>query len=89
MSIMSSPVAVKVDAKGRLLVPGALRDRLGIQPGDTLFVECDNDQSVLRFAKATNPFDILAEHAVNEWRLGRTRSLRTFAAENDIRLDGE
>jgi hypothetical protein len=40
-------------------------------------------------AKAENPFDILAEHALAEYRAGRTKGLRDFATENAIALDGE
>jgi hypothetical protein len=42
---------------------------------------------VLRYAKAVNPFDALADHAIAELRAGRTKNLRAFAAENDIELD--
>ncbi len=86
---MVDAMTVKVDPKGRLLIPRSLRERLGIRPGDTLFVESDRDQTVLRFAKATNPFEVLAEHALDERRAGRTRGLRAFAAEHDLPLDGD
>lgn len=79
--------SVKVDAKGRLSIPRDLRAALGIQPGDTLFVKRDGE--MLRYAKAENPFDLLAEHAIAEYRAGRTRSLREFAADNNIALDAE
>ncbi len=65
------------------------RKGLGIEPGDTSFVECDEGQRTLRYARAENPFDVLAQHAVEEHREGRTRSLRAFAAENDIGLDAD
>ena len=42
---------------------------------------------MLRYAKAENPFDALAERALAERQAGRTRSLREFAAENAIDLD--
>lgn len=77
--------SIKVDAKGRLVVPQQLRDALGIKPGDTMFVDLDG--SVLRYAKAENPFDMLIDHARSERAAGRTKSLREFAAENDIELD--
>jgi hypothetical protein len=48
---------------------------------------------VIYLAKAQNPFDGLAEHAVEEYRAGRTRRLRNYAAEKgmniDIESDGE
>ena len=80
---------MKTDAKGRLTIPRHLRKGLGIEPGDTFFLEVDDVRGVLRFAKAENPFDILAEHALAEYRAGRTKSLRDFATENAIALDGE
>jgi AbrB family looped-hinge helix DNA binding protein len=84
---MPTDLSVKVDAKGRLSIPGSLREELGIRPGDTLFVQIE--EGTLRFAKAENPFDILARHALEERRAGRTKRLRDFAAENEIALGAE
>ncbi len=84
---MSQAVTVKVDAKGRLTIPRELRDELDIQPGDTLFVEREEGQPVLRYALAENPFDALAQHAEDEYRAGRTRGLHAFAADEGISLD--
>ena len=84
---MATITAVRADAKGRLTIPRQLRQELGIEPGDIFFL--DAEEGVLRFAKAENPFDILAEHALAEYRAGRTKSLRDFAAENNISLDDE
>jgi hypothetical protein len=66
-----------------------VREGLGIEAGDSFFLEVDEVRGVLRFAKLENPFEILAEHAVAEYRAGRTKSLRDFATENAIALDGE
>lgn len=85
---MSYTLTVKVDAKGRLVIPRELRDELDIQPGDTFFVEREEGRAVLRYAVAENPFDALADHAEREYRAGRTRSLSDFAAEEGIALDG-
>jgi antitoxin PrlF len=81
--------AIKVDDKGRLTIPRTLRKELGIEPGDTMFVEREPNGVVLRYAKAENPFDGLARHAEQEYRAGRTKSLRDFASENDISLVDE
>ena len=78
---------VKTDDKGRVTIPRDLRVQLDIQAGDIFFL--DIEDGVMRLAKAENPFDILAEHALAEYRAGRTKSLRDFAAENAIALDGE
>ena len=80
-------LTVRVDPKGRLTIPRRFREALSIEPGDTLFVEIDEERKVLRYAKAENPFDALARHALDEHRAGRTRGLRAFAAENDAALD--
>jgi len=85
---MASVHSVKVDTKGRLVIPQPLRLALGIEPGDTLFVETEGDR-VLRYAKAENPFDVLGDLALAEYHAGRTTNLRDFAAEHDIALDGE
>lgn len=80
-------VTVKVDAKGRLSIPQELRQELGIEPGDTLFVEREEGTSVLRYAKAENPFDGLARQAEQEYRAGKLTNLRDFAADENITLD--
>jgi AbrB family looped-hinge helix DNA binding protein len=84
---MAPRVAEKVDAKGRLLIPQQFRSSLNIHAGDVLFVE--QEGNVVRYAKAANPFDLLADHATREYEAGRTKSLREFAAENDVALDAE
>lgn len=84
---MAAPTVVKVDAKGRLTIPRRLRDRFGVEPGDVLYVDYDEKGQILRYAKPENPFDALARHALAERQAGRTRSLRAFAAENEIAID--
>ncbi len=85
---MSQVSTVKVDAKGRLLIPRELRDELNIRPGDTLFVEREEGRAVLRYALAENPFDALADAAEDEYRAGRTRNLRSFTADDGIEFNG-
>ncbi len=77
-------VAVQVDSKYRVMLPREVRD--DIQPGDVLFVE-RGEEGVIHYAKAENPFDTLARHALEAYRFGRTRDLRAFAAENGIDLE--
>jgi AbrB family looped-hinge helix DNA binding protein len=86
---MTTVTTVKIDAKGRFTIPQLVRERLGIEPGDTFILKVDDVRGELRFAKAENPLDILAEHALAEYRAGRTKSLRDFATENRITLDDE
>jgi AbrB family looped-hinge helix DNA binding protein len=79
------PVTVRIDDEGRLTIPERDREALGIKPGDTFLFE--REGKVLRFAKAEDPFDVLAEHAIREHRKGRTKDLRQVAQERGIRLD--
>ncbi len=86
---MVQTLTAKVDAKGRVSIPQRIREDLEINPGDTLFVDYDEEQKVLRYAKAENPFDILLTYAEEEEQAGHTRSLRAFAAETNIALDDD
>lgn len=81
---MNRAITVKVDAKGRLSIPRELREELDIKPGDMLFVEREEGRAVLRYAVAENPFDVLAEHAEEEYRAGNTCSLRSFAVNERL-----
>jgi AbrB family looped-hinge helix DNA binding protein len=74
-------VTVTVDSKGRLSIPANVRDELGIEAGDVLFLETDAEHAVIHLAKAQNPFDGLAEHAIEEYRQGRTTNIRALARE--------
>ncbi len=76
--------AVQVDSKYRVTIPKEAR--ASIRPGDVLFVE--ETEGMLHYAKAENPFDGLARHAVQEYRSGMTRSLAAIAQEEGINLDG-
>ena len=78
---------VTVDAKGRLSIPTELRAELGIDSGDILFIEANTEHGVLHLAKAINPFDGLAQDAIQEYRAGRTRGLRDYAADRGIDPD--
>lgn len=82
-------VTVTVDSKGRLSIPAGIRSAMGIEPGDVLFLESDTDHQVMHLAKAVNPFDGLAQHAEQEYREGRTRSLRTYAKGRAIDVSDE
>ena len=82
---MAMTVSVRVDKKGRLSIPRATRVELDVQPGDVFFLQVDG--AVLRFVKAENPFDVLAEHALREHAAGRTVALRDLADEFAVVLD--
>lgn len=69
-------IAVTVDNKGRLSIPTKVRKKLGINPGDILFFR--ERDLILEYTKAENPFDILAKHALQEYKDGKTISLEEF-----------
>ena len=81
--------AVKIDAQGRVSIPAAMRASLGLQTGDTLFAHLDDETGGVRLAKAINPFDLLFEHAVQEYRAGRTTSMRDFLKAEIDEPDGD
>jgi AbrB family looped-hinge helix DNA binding protein len=87
-TIMATNV-VTVDGRGRIAVPSTLREQLDLKPGDALFVQVEENGSVLRLAKAINPFESFAALGEREYRAGRTKNLRTFAAEEGIALDDD
>ena len=78
------PEPVRIDGKGRISVPRDVRKAWGLESGDTLFIKDFGDHLVIR--KAINPFDILAEHALQEYREGKTQDLESFAKE--LGIDG-
>jgi AbrB family looped-hinge helix DNA binding protein len=82
-------LTAKVDPKGRVMIPQPVRKELGIEPGDTLVIEFDEQRKIAHCAKAENPFDVLAAYALWEFDAGRTCSLREFVAENNISLDDD
>ena len=82
-------IAVQVDDRYRVTIPKEVREH--VRPGDVLFVEhqVDHGVDIYRFAKAENPFDVLAVHALNEHRAGRTLSLDAAFALDDDGNDAE
>lgn len=76
---------VKIDKKGRLVVPKAVRDRMGIEAGDTYFL--DADEGMIRLIKAEDPFARLAHHARQDLAEGQTRSAREVLEDDDWPLE--
>lgn len=64
------PIAVKVDANGKITLPKSIRDKIHVQTGDVVYVEEDG-KGGLRIIKE-NPFDVLAEDAIRQHREGKT-----------------
>lgn len=80
---------VRIDAKGRITLPRNMRKALGVEAGDTVFFRYDPKDKQLRIAPAKSPFDVLAEHAVREYKEGRTKTMEEYAEEHNIRLGAE
>lgn len=78
------PVAVRLDNKCRVTLPRPIREALGVEAGDTVFLQYEPESRELRLTPAVNPFDVLAEHAVREYREGRTKDLREYAREHGL-----
>jgi len=74
---MKGTITAKVDNKGRLALPGDLRELMCIEPGDIFFIQPEKN-NVLRLARADNPFEFLARHALAESRKGKTISLDDY-----------
>ena len=78
---------VRVDAKGRVTLPKAIRDELSIQDGTPFFVKFIRGERVIILAPAINPFDILAEQAMEEYEAGKTTNIEKYAKNHGINLD--
>lgn len=77
----------RVDSKGRLLLPRKVRDSLSLNTGDTLFLHYESKSGIVRLAKASNPFDVLAKEAEKEFQAGKTVDIREYAKKRGIALD--
>lgn len=84
---MTDESIVRVDAKGRVTLPKAIRDELNIQDGTPFFVKFIKGKGVVILAPAINPFDILAEQAIEEYKAGKTTNIEEYAKNHGINLD--
>lgn len=66
------PFSCRIDERGRVVLPADIRKQLGLEPGDTVFVQKQGDQLIL--AKSPNSFDALGKHAHSERWEGRARA---------------
>lgn len=74
---MKGTISAKVDNKGRLALPLDLRELMHIEPGDVFFIKPEKND-ILKLARAENPFEFLAKHAIEESRKGKTISLDDY-----------
>jgi AbrB family looped-hinge helix DNA binding protein len=75
-----------IDGQGRLTIPNAIREQLGIKPGDAFILEADSDTGTMRLIRLDNPFDSLAAYAIHQYHAGQTRNLRDYTAESEVDL---
>jgi len=75
---------LKLDAKGRLTLPLKMREDYNLKPGDCLLVSAD--KTGIHLAKTENPFDVLAEQALNQYEQGKCVEIREFARKNRIKV---
>ena len=79
--------AAKVDNKGRVTLPREVRESIGIEAGDTVFIKYEADKKMIYMAPAVSPFDVLAENAVEEHKKGHTIPIEKYCKKNNIPLD--
>lgn len=84
---MTDESIVRVDAKGRVTLPKAIRDELNVEDGTPFFVKFIRGKGVVILAPAINPFDILAEQAMEEYEAGKTTNIEEYAKNHGINLD--
>ena len=84
---MTNERIVKADAKGRVTLPKAIRDELNVEDGTPFFVKFIRGERVIILAPAINPFDILAEEAMEEHKVGKTTNIEEYAKNHGIDLD--
>ena len=81
------PEPVRVDDRGRIILPKHFREQMGVNAGDTLFVRYSPKLRGLEMLKAINPFDMLAEKALQDYRAGKTISIDDLADKLGIDLN--
>lgn len=78
-------VAVRLDNKCRLTLPKSIREALGVEAGDTVFLKHEPEGNLVRITRAVeDPIAVLWEHAEKEYRAGRTKDLRDYAKEHGL-----
>jgi AbrB family looped-hinge helix DNA binding protein len=82
-----STISVKLDNKGRLVVPKEVREAIGAQEGDVFYLDYDVFDGLLIFAASANPLLKRLEEGRAEYEAGLTKSLDDVAAEMGIAID--
>jgi AbrB family looped-hinge helix DNA binding protein len=76
--LAQNQVTVRVDEKGRVTLPKKIRAALGVEYGDAISLKLEPESHFVRLARTQNPFDALAQHAIKEFKEGRTRTIEEF-----------
>ncbi|MCL8208593.1 MAG: AbrB/MazE/SpoVT family DNA-binding domain-containing protein [Actinomycetia bacterium] len=66
-------------------MPAAVRQQLKLEPGDLVFLQVD--ATGFRVIRGANPFDALAEAAIEEAARGETIPLEEWARQHVERAD--
>jgi AbrB family looped-hinge helix DNA binding protein len=57
-----------ITAKGQMTIPAAVRDSLGLKPGDTVAIELDQDKAILRKVRSIDVgWDVAVAATLSEW----------------------
>jgi len=72
----------RVDNKGRVTLPRSIREAWGLKTGDTVFFRYDSKNNKVQIAPAVSPFDILAEHSIEEYNQERTKTAEECVDKN-------
>ena len=87
-------IRVTVDKAGRIVLPKFLRDELRLEPGDTLELESQGEELMLRPIRSTSP--LKKERGVWVFRSGSKvsaadtdKALREVRRQRDHRTRGE
>jgi AbrB family looped-hinge helix DNA binding protein len=83
---MHNQVTIWINNKGRVTLPKNIRTALGVGSGDIVFLRYEPKDNQVHIAPAVSTFDILAEHAINEYQKKHTRALEEFAVEHNVNL---
>lgn len=75
------PIGV-IDGKGRFQIPQAVRDALGIKPGDAVFYGYEDGE--VRLRKAEDPYGPVVRMVWVEHASGKTRRLEDVTAEYQV-----
>lgn len=81
--------AVRVDSKGRLMLPRRTRQQLELSPGDLVLLAVEPGSKAARLAKVVNPFDVLAVEAIALDHKGGTATDADLVARLGLDPDAE